>query len=103
MDDATETINSKETFLEYLNTEIEQIREDMKTPGWTQWAIIGALASIFWLLVLEVEKDVFDSNQTLMLFAIISLFVNTIRYIYIQTKPDRKSTRLNSSHVKISY
>ena len=87
MDDKAETIDSKESFLEYLNTEIEQIREDMKTPGWTQRAIIGALASIFWLLILEVEKDVFDLNQTLMLFAIISLFVNAIRNIYDLTKP----------------
>jgi len=33
MNDETQTTISKENFLNYLSTEIEQIREDMKTPG----------------------------------------------------------------------
>lgn len=98
MNDETQTTHSKENFLNYLSTEIEQIREDMKTPGWTQWAIIGALASIFWLLILEVEKDTYELNQSLMLFAIISLLVTVIRNIHDLTKPKKagKNTQLTT-------
>lgn len=84
-------IDSKEFFIEYLNTEIEQLREDLKTPGWTLWAIFAALASIGWLLILELEKKTSDLDQILLLFLLLGFISAIIRIIYRLVKP--KQTR----------
>src|SRR5207249_9220834 len=35
--------------------EIDQIRADERQPGWTRWAIFGALASLTWLAINQIE------------------------------------------------
>ncbi len=65
-------VDSKEFFVDYLSKEIDQLHEDIKRPGWTIWAIVAAIASLSWLLILELEKNLYQLDQVLLLFLIIS-------------------------------
>ena len=46
--------DSRSKFINYLNNEIEYLQNKINRPGWTKWAILGALATITWLLLNEI-------------------------------------------------
>ena len=41
--------------VQLLEFEIDQIRADERQPGWTRWAIFGALTSLTWLAINQIE------------------------------------------------
>jgi hypothetical protein len=48
-------MKSKE-FITFLDSEIENLRSEIQRPGWTSWALSGALAAVVWLLLSLVEQ-----------------------------------------------
>jgi len=60
-------------FLKYLDTEISRIEKTQTKPGWTRWALLGALGTCVWLASYEFEKIVFNWQHVS--FLIISFFV----------------------------
>lgn len=89
-----QVVDAKESFISYLNNEIDQIREDIKMPGWTNWAILAALASIVWLIILEIEKNVFNFDQIFLLYIILSLTYFIFRDIYDFAKPNQANRKI---------
>jgi hypothetical protein len=87
-------IESKETFINYLNNEIDQIREDIKMPGWTNWAILAALASVGWFIIQEIEKNIFVIEQTYLLFIILSMSYTILREFYDFFKPNQANKKI---------
>ena len=47
-----------DNLIQLLNKEIENIKDERQQPGWTIWALGGSLATMFWLLLNEIEKGV---------------------------------------------
>lgn len=64
-----------------LEFEITRIREEQKTPGWTMWALIGAVAAIAWLSLKEVENR--PPNVSHILFACLVLHLCWIQIMWI--------------------
>ncbi len=89
-----EIIESKETFTNYLNSEIDQLREDIKMPGWTNWAVLAALASIGWFIIQEAEKNIFNLEQIYLLFIILSMAYTVLREFYDFFKPNQSNRRI---------
>src|SRR5215475_16219654 len=67
--------------------------------AWLQMSFIGRYAS----LIATHETDLAASYRSRMLVLVTASAVLFAGLCYIVPEPDRKSTRLNSSHVKISY
>jgi len=91
MMDKNET--EKSLFLDYLNREIDHLHEEIKLPGWTKWAIVAALASIFWIIISEIEKNLFTFKNIWILLLLILLGYSLIVDIYQITKPRTRRNR----------
>lgn len=85
--------DSKDKFLEYLNVEIEQCQEEIKKPGWTNWAIMAGLATIIWLLILEFEKQDYITDQIYLLFLVFSFLLSIFHELYGVMKPKKFSKK----------
>lgn len=99
----SEIIESKETFINYLNNEIDQIREDIKMPGWTNWAVLAALASAGWFIIQEIEKNIFNLEQIYLLFIILSMAYTVLRELYDFFKPNQSNKKIRYFTVDILF
>jgi len=48
----------KENFIDYIDHEIDYLQKDIQRPGWTQWALVGSLAGLSWLILTELQNIV---------------------------------------------
>lgn len=68
----------KEGFNIFLNSEIENLRNEIQRPGWTTWALTGALAALVWILISLVEQG----HYSLRAVASILLVISFLDYSY---------------------
>ena len=81
-DDARKSEPSNPTMLfELLTEEIAAIEARSHRPGWTPWAIGGALASLTWLFLAEVEKGVASWHNVFLTFLALSLVVDAVFHL----------------------
>ena len=76
---------SRESLISAIDFEIEKIRQDAKQPGWTEWAIYGGFAVVFWSLVTFSYSDtisVVSIAQILLSFSFIYQSLGLFRTIY---------------------
>ena len=68
--------SAKNKFVEYLDSEIKRIQDEMAQPGWTNWAILGGVATVSWLILQEWESGSFnfDFIFALVLAGIVTYF-----------------------------
>ena len=69
---------NKEGFNIFLNSEIENLRNEIQRPGWTTWALTGALAALVWILISLVEQG----HYSLRAVASILLVISFLDYSY---------------------
>src|SRR3989339_2138738 len=75
--------DSKRDFLEYIDSEISYIESTYKRPGWTQWALLGALSASIWLLLDEFENVTnFKIIDTLYLILAITFFQELMKSLF---------------------
>lgn len=79
--------------LHYIDNEIEHIRNEIQQPGWTIWAILGALATVIWLFIGELEKQLYILNNVLLLSLLIfylgnNLLGSILRVLFWAQKPN---------------
>lgn len=74
----------KKALLEFLGKEIDHIQAEFARPGWTNWAIIGGIATTAWLLYSEIELGSFDVNRILTLWLIFSLVFPFISMVFLR-------------------
>jgi len=48
-------MNTKASFLSFLDSEVERLERIEKRPGWTRWAILAALGTSLWLASAELQ------------------------------------------------
>ena len=67
---------SEADFINYLDQEISSYRSDLTRPGWTTWALVGAIAAASWLLLEQAEKSGFAFRNVLFVLLVVSLFLD---------------------------
>ena len=63
----------KKEFDAFLDAEIEDLRSEIQRPGWTSWALTGALAALVWILISLVEQGGYSLKEVASLLVVISL------------------------------
>jgi hypothetical protein len=63
---------NKEEFNIFINSEIENLRNEIQRPGWTTWALTGALAALVWALISLVEQGHYSLRAVASLLLVIS-------------------------------
>jgi hypothetical protein len=112
----TETLESRPDdfmgLIQLLEFEINQIRAEETRPGWTVWALLGGLASAFWLLTLEIEKSSISLINIALLFLLFSLIydcIDLIQFVIMPSAPNKASgfryylPRVNLSQSRLSF
>jgi len=83
-----------ESFLSFLNSEIQRIEVERTKPGWTRWALIGSLATSLWFLINEIEKFTFKWHQFTLLILISFFIIHLYQYFdSILQDPNAKSIK----------
>jgi hypothetical protein len=59
-DSSCPSLEARGELIELLEFEIARIEKEQERPGWTKWALAGAVASCGWLLL-----DQFESHSNL--------------------------------------
>ena len=65
----TTTQLTRSELIAALNSEIEQIENENKRPGWSSWALQGAIATLIWLVLAD-----FSPKSNLQTIGIVFLF-----------------------------
>jgi hypothetical protein len=81
---------------EFIYKEIQQINEKAKKPGWTNWAVISAIAAAFWLLSGELESGKFIIRNIHINLVLLLLFFDIfshIRAVLLSNKDDNQKLR----------
>ena len=69
---------SADQLVQLANQEIQRVRDDNRQPGWTPWALVGALASALWLFLSSLERSPVRWNQVLALYLVLALIFEGI-------------------------
>jgi len=78
---------------QFLNEEISQLFAEQAQPGWTLWAVLGALATVLWLLSQELEAHTFSTENVSLLLLVFSMSSDVLRVGVEQISPDTKQSR----------
>jgi len=93
-----ETATQKATtpdVLQYLNQEIDQLLADQKQPGWTVWALLGALATTLWLLSEELGSPSVSVGNFLLLFLVFSISLHILGLLrHVVSPPQTRGMEL---------
>ena len=65
----------KKEFDTFLDSEIENLRSEIQRPGWTSWALSGALAALVWILISLVEEGGYSLEAVGSLLLVVGLFL----------------------------
>jgi hypothetical protein len=68
------TVNPRDEFIKFLDSEISSLRSEIQRPGWTTWAILGGIAALVWLLFSEIEIGKYSVRNVAGLVFVIWLF-----------------------------
>lgn len=100
--DATDSSKlSKDQLLDALDNEIAKISASQTAAGWNQWAILGAIAALLWLLIDTWEKGRFEIHNVLFLTLALSfswdiLLQSVVRFDSQPTKRSNQRPRFYS-------
>jgi hypothetical protein len=70
---------SKDQLLDALDNEIAKISANQTAAGWNQWAILGAIAALLWLLIDTWEKGRLELHNVLFLTLALSFSWDILR------------------------
>jgi len=73
---------SRQTLLELLDRELDNISLDIRRTGWTQWTIGGALAAITWRLLYELQQSTFNASKVWTFFLLASVVFDLSQAVY---------------------
>src|SRR4051812_34130277 len=79
--------------LNSLDFEIESIRDDRKRPGWTMWALLGALGGLSWIALDLIGKGA--NNGSAIAIAAIGALISYDAIVWLNTllSPDQDLSR----------
>ena len=82
--------------LQIANIMYNRYKDKYNNPGWTEWAIIGAFASIIWLTLDLLENGNFNFVTAVQTFIIGSLFYLAFSPVYLNM--DTENYSQNNKH-----
>lgn len=71
----------KHEVIHFLDSEIELLQLKIKRQGWTNWAIMGSIATLIWLLIDILELQKYHLYNIFLLILIVSILIDTIMFI----------------------
>jgi hypothetical protein len=87
----------------FLDSEIENLRSEIEGPGWTSWALTGALAALVWILISLVEEGKYSLKPVASLLLVTSFLVYSYALVKGRVGPslpsERPKGRLMPTHV----
>lgn len=76
------TLDAKsEHLLHLLDSEINQIVYQEKKPGWTTWVLYASIATLFWILLVQLDPLTFNLSNVLILLLVLSLITDLIKIL----------------------
>jgi hypothetical protein len=75
----TQDFIKKKMMIELINREMDQIESERKRPGWTNWALLGALTTLFWAFVKELPFKYINWQNVGLLFFTLSMTIECVR------------------------
>jgi len=103
-EDESEAVQTRR-LIELLEFEIIRIRSEESRPGWSEWALLGAVATVAWLLTLQIEAHEIDALNTLVLVLAFSLACDSLGRLFpvaMRSTPSRASARFTFTHTLFS-
>lgn len=82
---------NKKEFSIFLNSEIESLRNEIQRPGWTTWALTGALAALVWILISLIEQGSYSLRAVASLLLVFSFLIYTYAFIQSRINPSLTS------------
>jgi hypothetical protein len=67
----------EEVFYNFLSSEIDHLKNEIKKPGWTNWAIMGSLATLVWLTFNEFDNNALRIHNVSFII-LTSLFIHRL-------------------------
>ncbi len=80
----------KEDVLQVLDWEINRATVESTQPGWTTWAIYGALAAVIWTLLDQLTSSVLSMKKILLFFLMSQLSLDLLKQLPTIIAPYRK-------------
>jgi len=80
---------STQQALDVIDFEIARIESEQTRPGWTLWAVFGAITSLLWLLSNEYEKGNVQIFNVAQIVLVLSIARDVIHYGARQLAPVR--------------
>lgn len=97
--DSRNAILQQYQFAEYLNKEIDNLREEIKRPGWTNYAILISIATLVWTLLYCFETGGYSIRNVAFLILGFSLSWELITALILPKKPPRLDFKLKRRFV----
>lgn len=91
--------------IDLLEFEIGRIRSDQSRPGWTTWALVGSLATMAWLLTLQLQAHAISVPSVRFLLLVFSLVCDCLCFLFpalLQPKDSGRNSRFDFSHALFS-
>lgn len=88
-------------FLDFLDSEINNLQAEVQRPGWTIWAILGSTATLVWLLLSQLESHEYSSVKVIGILIVSCLlfdFASFIKNILTPSKPSYRREIMFISH-----
>jgi hypothetical protein len=80
-------------FINFLNSEIHNLRSEIKRPGWTTWALLASIATCVWLILSEIQTGNYSITRVEGLLLILWLTGFLFLGIIALIKPTKPQTR----------
>ncbi len=88
---------NRQNILNALDFEITQIQHEYSRPGWTLWALLGALSTSIWLLLDEIEKTKINFHYGFFAFLTISIVLDGFSLLKFLTSSESRSSKAGVS------
>jgi hypothetical protein len=92
---SNDNFHRRQEFINFLNAEISNLRNEIQRPGWTTWAILGSIAVLVWLLLDEIELSRYSIiNVAFLLLVFFLVFVSYVLvHFLINPNPPIRSSQ----------
>ena len=90
-------------FIEHLDKEIHNLRDEIQRPGWTNYAILGSIAALAWILINCFETGGYSLRNVAFLILGFSLLWDLLTMLIPATKLPRLDLKLKRRFININF
>ena len=90
-------------FIEYLDKEIDNLRNEIQRPGWTSYAILGGIAALVWTLIYCFDAGGYSLRNVAFLILGFSLLRDLLIMLFPSAKPPRLDLKLKRRFINRNF